>query len=210
VSRDDTEVDRLLRDAGRGDEPSVRRLFDHYRGRLLRMVATRLDTRLAPRVDPSDVVQDSLAEAAGKLDDFLRARPLPYYVWLRGFALQRVQKAHRAHIHTKGRSVLCEVPTPPLAADSAEDLADRLVASDTSPSRRCERAEDLLRMRAALARLGSRDREVLVLRYLEELSFAEVAAVLEIKEEAAKVRHFRALERVRKLFDEPMRDGNNA
>ena len=39
------------------------------------------------------------------------------------------------------------------------------------------------------------------MRYLEELPFGEVAAVLGISENAAKVRHFRALERMRKLMD---------
>jgi RNA polymerase sigma-70 factor (ECF subfamily) len=56
-------------------------------------------------------------------------------------------------------------------------------------------------MERALARLGERDREVLVLRYLEKLSPGEIAAVLGIREGAAKVRHVRALDRLRTLLE---------
>jgi RNA polymerase sigma-70 factor (ECF subfamily) len=56
------------------------------------------------------------------------------------------------------------------------------------------------RVRAALARLGERDREVLVLRYLEQMSTAEIAAVLGTTAGAVKVRHLRALERLRGLL----------
>ena len=58
------------------------------------------------------------------------------------------------------------------------------------------------RVRAALARLSERDREVVVMRHLEQLSTAEVAAVLGISEGAVKVRLLRALERLRsRLID---------
>jgi RNA polymerase sigma-70 factor (ECF subfamily) len=60
------------------------------------------------------------------------------------------------------------------------------------------------RVREALGRLPERDREVLVLRYLEQLSTAEVAAVLEITEGAVKVRHLRALARLRGLLGDDL------
>ncbi len=56
-------------------------------------------------------------------------------------------------------------------------------------------------MREALDRLSPNDREVLVLCYLEELDFGEIAVALGISENAAMVRHFRALKRVRKLLE---------
>jgi RNA polymerase sigma-70 factor (ECF subfamily) len=69
------------------------------------------------------------------------------------------------------------------------------------------RAELRGRVRAALAHLEPRDREVLVLRYLEQLSNGEIAEVLGITEGAVKVRHFRALQRMRDRLDDDRPEG---
>jgi RNA polymerase sigma-70 factor (ECF subfamily) len=79
-------------------------------------------------------------------------------------------------------------------------LAEHLVASGTSPSRRLIRAELRDRVQDALARLAERDREVLVLRHLEGLATADVAAVLGISAGAVMTRHTRALVRLRALL----------
>jgi RNA polymerase sigma-70 factor (ECF subfamily) len=71
------------------------------------------------------------------------------------------------------------------------------VDRESSPSRRVQRAELHQRVEAALGRLGPRDREVIILRHLEQLSTAEAAEVLGITEAAVKKRHLRALERLR-------------
>jgi RNA polymerase sigma-70 factor (ECF subfamily) len=58
-------------------------------------------------------------------------------------------------------------------------------------------------VRAALARLAESDREVLLLRHLEQLSLAEIAAVLGLSEATAGKRHLRALERLRIFLSGP-------
>ena len=58
------------------------------------------------------------------------------------------------------------------------------------------------RVQEALARLSDRDREVLVLRYLEHLSTREIAAVLGLAESGVKTRQLRALQRLRDLLDD--------
>src|SRR5204862_471625 len=70
----DTEV--LLDRAAAGDDAARGQLWQRHRDRLKRMVAVRADPRLAARVDPSDVVQETLAQANARLDAYLRTRPL--------------------------------------------------------------------------------------------------------------------------------------
>jgi RNA polymerase sigma-70 factor (ECF subfamily) len=200
VSQPDTE--ELIELTARGDAAAREQLLARHRNRLVKMVAVRLDRGLAARLDPSDVVQEALAEAAQHLDEFLRTRPLPYYAWLRQFAWERLVKLHRHHIRSKKRSVTREEAwSMPLPEDSVLRLA-RLVASGSSasPSQALIRNELRERLRAALDHLAPHDREILVMRNLEQLPIAEIAEVLDLTEGAVKVRHLRALRRLRAVL----------
>jgi RNA polymerase sigma-70 factor (ECF subfamily) len=167
------------------------------------MVALRIDRRMAARVDPSDVVQEALADAAQSLSDYLKERPLPFYPWLRQFAWERLLQLHRQHLQAKRRSVTREQLRIFDVADESEAvLAERLVSAGSSPSARMLAAELRDRVRSALQSLEPNDREVLVLRYLEQLATKEIAAVVGITEAAVKTRHRRALERLRRRLDE--------
>jgi RNA polymerase sigma-70 factor (ECF subfamily) len=195
-----SDTDHLLDRAGHGDEAARQELLSRHRDRLRRMVRVYLDRRLAARVDPSDVIQDALTEAAVKLPDYIRERPLPFYPWLRRIAWERLVKVHRRHLRAGMRDATRESRDLDLPCQSAWDLAARLVASGTSPSRHAMQDEARVRVREALERLGERDREVLVMRYLEQLAIREIAAALGLTEGAVKLRHLRALERVRALL----------
>jgi RNA polymerase sigma-70 factor, ECF subfamily len=200
----DPEIDALLRDAAEGDVTAVRCLLELHRRRLRRMIAARLDRRLAPRLDPSDVVQETLADAARRLPDYLRDRPLPFYPWLFRLAADRLARTHRDHIGSTVRGIGREERINGTAHDeaTAERLVDRLTANDTTPGRRMAREERRLSLAGAIERMDEIDREILGLRYLDQLAFDEIAAVLEIGLSAAKMRHFRALERLRGLLEE--------
>jgi RNA polymerase sigma-70 factor (ECF subfamily) len=194
------ETEQLLAAASQGDATARGRLLERHRPRLNRMVAVRLDRRVAARVDPSDVVQETLAVAARGLDDYLRERPLPFFPWLRRLAWLRVTDAHRRHLHA-GRRTVAREESAGLPDESVLELAERLAAPGNGPSAALSRRERATRVRAALDRLPERDREILVLRYLEDLTTAETAAVLECSEGATKVRLLRALRRLRDLLD---------
>src|SRR4051795_7978520 len=90
----DMDPDELLQKAGRGEDAARQRLLAVHRDRLRRMVAVRMDRRLAARVDPSDVVQEALADAGEHLDGYLRDRPMAFYPWLRHFAWERLVDLH--------------------------------------------------------------------------------------------------------------------
>jgi RNA polymerase sigma-70 factor (ECF subfamily) len=195
MARAGPDTDELLARSAAGDSAARGELLDRHRTRLKRMVRVRLDRRIAARVDPSDIVQEALLEASTRLDDYLRTRPMPYYPWLRQLAWVRLDKARRRHTAHR-RDVAREEP-PDLPAESALELADRLLAGDTDPADQAMRQERRQRVRAALGRLPAGDREVLTLRFLERLSTTETAAVLGVSENAVRLRHMRALERLR-------------
>jgi RNA polymerase sigma-70 factor (ECF subfamily) len=195
------DTDELLRRTGAGDRDARGALLGRHRDRLRRMVALRLDPRLAARVDPSDVVQEVLVEADRRLDRYARERPLPFYPWLRQLAWDRLADQHRRHVRAGRRTVAREeVRFGRLPDSSAEELANRILGRGESPSSGMRRDEQRERVRAALEALAEADREVLVLRYLEQLSARDVGAVLGVSEEAAKKRALRALQRLRALL----------
>jgi RNA polymerase sigma-70 factor (ECF subfamily) len=165
------------------------------------MVAVRIDERLSARVDPSDVVQEALAAAYERIAQYLRDQPVPFYTWLRQIAWDRLLDLHRRHISAGNRSVRREELSG-LSDMSALQLASRLLKKDTGPLQRLLRQELLARVRTALDRLHDDDREILILRHLEELSGVECAAILGLSETAAKQRHLRAVRRLRRLLDD--------
>jgi RNA polymerase sigma-70 factor (ECF subfamily) len=170
------DTDQLLRQAADGDRHARSDLLQRHRGRLRKMVAWRFDRRLAPREDPSDVVQEVLLQAEQKLDRYLQDRPLPFYPWLRSLAWEHLTVLHRRHLRAKKRSVLREEP-------GVLNLPDESVAelAATSPTERALRQELRQRVRQSLEAMSERDREVLLLRSLEQRSVEETAAVLGIK-----------------------------
>src|SRR5580658_3337714 len=126
-----SEIEALLRDAAQGDVQAIRCLLEKHRGRLRKMIAARLDPRLAPRLDPSDVVQETLADAAGRLTDYLRDRPLPFYPWLYRLAADRLARTHKHHVASTVRDIRREEPIDGPSHDEATStrLANRLVAN---------------------------------------------------------------------------------
>lgn len=199
---DSADTDDLLNSAAEGDARAIQQLLERHAARLREMVAIRLDPRRSALLTPSDIVRETLADAAVKLDAYLRERPLPFYPWLHRLAAERVAVAYHHHLMTHAGSTDREQSRDLLIShESVLLLVDRLVDSGTSPSHHLFRDELRQQVRAALARLAANDREVLVMCYIERLSFDEIAAILGITENAAKVRHFRALRRIRKLLE---------
>ena len=203
MTRTEPDTEELLRSVAGGDPAARGALLQRHRARLRQLVGLRMDRRLSARVDPSDVVQETLAEADRRLGDYLRERPLPFYPWLRRLALDRLAEQHRRHLRAARRSVIREELTPlRLPEGSALELAQRLLAPAATPSESLRRRELVGRVRAALDALSPPEREVVELRYLEQLSAREVAAVLGVSEEAAKKRALRGLQRLRDLLGE--------
>jgi RNA polymerase sigma-70 factor, ECF subfamily len=202
MSADGSGTEELLRLAGQADRSALARLLGRHRRPLRQMVAARLEKRLAARVDPSDIVQETMADVVKRLPEYLSEQRVPYWVWLRRLALQRLIWWRRFHLEATKRSVARDRTCGPFGVDlPTARLVDRLVATGTSPSEHAIRNQKREWVKAALELLAGDDRRVLKLRYVEDLSFAEIADQLELELGAVKMRHRRALERLRGRLD---------
>lgn len=197
------ETRRQVIRAVAGSRSAVEQLLVAFRPHLRRMVAVRMDSRLKARFDASDVVQIVLAEAAQKMVTF-QQQPEQFFPWLRQLTWDELARLRRDHIHTQKRSVEREENDWQGQAgdDSMLVLADRLAAQQLGPGSRLVHKEMHNRVRTALAELPPQDREILVLRFLEQLDINEAAAALGITVGAVKSRQFRAVERLGSLLSD--------
>jgi RNA polymerase sigma-70 factor (ECF subfamily) len=203
MPEDASEDDELLRLASEGDPESWEALVGRSRQRLRRMVAFRLDQRLQGRVDPSDVLQDAYLEAWKDLGAYLRQPAIPFFLWLRGVAGNKLRELHRHHLGTQMRDPRREVSIHggAMPETTSTALAAELLGNLTRASEEAVRVEIKVRLQEALDTMDPLDREVLALRHFEQLSPAETAQVLGIKEKAAGMRYVRALRRLKEILN---------
>jgi RNA polymerase sigma-70 factor (ECF subfamily) len=202
MAEEPSENDERLRRAAQGDPSSWEALVEDSRPRLRRMVAFRLDHRLQGRVDPSDVLQDAYLAAWQDLPAYLHSPAMPFFLWLRGIAGNKLRELHRHHLGTQMRDPRREVSIcdGAMPETTTAALAAQLLGDFTRASEHVLRAEVKLRLQDALNSMDPLDREVLALRHFEQLSPTETAEVLGIKEKAAGMRYVRALRRLKEIL----------
>jgi RNA polymerase sigma-70 factor (ECF subfamily) len=196
------DTERLLQSVAGGGQESWGALLTRHQERLRRMVTYRMDRRLQGRIDPMDVIQEAYLEASEHRAEYVRQPAKPFFLWLRGIVGNKLLEVHRHHLGTQmrdaGREVSLYRGSMPEASSAA--LADQLLGHVTRPSEAAIRAEVKIQLQEALNSMDPLDREVLVLRHFEQLSPAETAQVLGIKDKAAGMRYLRALERLKDLL----------
>ena len=200
---DSSQTQQLLTRAVAGDRAAVDALLERHRDALRRMVDLRMDRVLRRRVDASDIVQDVLVDANRRLDGYLHDPKLPFHLWLRQMARDRLLDAHRRHRVAARRSIDREQPLAAPAFDdrSALDLAALLRDREATPAAAAIQHELQQRFAEAIATLDDIDRDVILMRHFEQLSNQEVAEALGITQPAAGMRYLRALRRLRLAID---------
>ena len=191
----------LLQQAGAGDAKAVNDLLERHRHGLRRMVEMRMDRRLARRVDASDVVQDVFLEASERLVGYLAKPDLPFHVWLRQLAQDRIIDLHRRH-HAQRRDIDREqgFQAPRFGDQSSLDLAAQIQDDQLTPAAATLRREMEQRFHEALDLLDDDDREIILLRHTEQLGNQEAATFLGLSPAAAGMRHTRALRKLKEIL----------
>ncbi|MCP4512550.1 MAG: sigma-70 family RNA polymerase sigma factor, partial [Fuerstiella sp.] len=182
-----------------GDADAVNILIERHRQAVRRLIEMRLDNAVTRRVDASDVVQDVMFEASRRLADYIQNPIIPFHIWLRQLAKDRVIDMHRRHRVAQRRSVDREQHVSSLGHDeeSAADLAALLKDKELTPAAATVRKEMEQRFLEALNSLNEDDRELIMMRHFEHLESGEVAAALGLSGPAAGMRYLRAIRRLR-------------
>lgn len=195
----------LLAQVQAGDREATDRLLERHRQALRQMVQMRLDARLRQRVDVSDVVQEVLVEASRRLQEYLAHPTMPYHLWLRQIARDRIIDTYRRHRGSSKRSLDREMALDLPAGDahSTQELVRQLVGRELTPAQAAVQAELAQLVAAAIRELPEQDAEILVMRHYEQLSNQEIAQALGLTEPAASMRYLRALRRLKERLTTP-------
>ena len=175
--------------------------LDRFRSYLLVLARAGLDPRVRPKIDPSDVVQQTLLEAYAAVDQFRGETTSELAAWLRQIMARNLANLGRDFTRAK-RDVRREAKAPDNPDESNARLEALLAAGGSSPSRLMDRAEQLLRLATALQHLPQAQREAVELRYLNGLPLADIAQQLDRTAPAVAGLLHRGLARLRELLEE--------
>lgn len=195
-------TEELLAQAKGGDDSAVNQLMDRHRNSLRQLVRMRLDARIQKRVDVSDVVQDVLVEANRRLQTYIGNPIMPFHLWLRQIAKDRIIDAHRRHRVSAKRSVDREqgMVIPRGHDHSSIQLASLLGDGQLTPAAAALQKEMAQKVEAAIARLDDKDCEIITMRHYEHLTNQEIGSILGLTEPAASMRYLRAIKRLKAMM----------
>src|SRR5262245_7859779 len=199
---DDSEPQRRLRAARRGDQSALGRLMQLYQGYLTLLARMQIDRRLQGKVDASDLVQETFLEAHRDFRQFRGETEAEFAAWLRRILATNIANLVRRFKATRQRDLRLERKLTLELEASSRLLARGLAASQSTPSEQVVRREQAVILADALERLPRHYREVIVLRQLEGLSFPEVARRLERSLDSVKNLWARALARLSAILGE--------
>lgn len=163
---------------------------------VLRVLARQhLHRRLWSKIDPSDVVQQTLLDAHRKRDQIRGPNLL-------GWLVKALRNDLRDAIRKFGRIDEKERPLREAIDDSVRTINSWVAADASTPSQQAMKQEELLRLVEALAQLPEDERIAVELHHLNGVPVAEVAAHLQRSQPAIAGLLHRGLKRLRKLLQD--------
>jgi RNA polymerase sigma-70 factor (ECF subfamily) len=193
----------MITAAQQAEPGAVERLLEAYRHYLRFVARTCLTSALAGKADESDLVQETLLKAHQNFASFRGASEGELVTWLRQILAQNVAQLVR-RFRTTSRDLQRERSIEELVSQSSALLAGLAAASGTSPSMAAERRDTGVVLAAALAELSDDQREIIFLRHVEELSWAEIAARMGRSQDAARMLWTRTLKKLRPLIEDKL------
>ena len=154
--------------------PDATAILEPFRRYLTVLASVHLDPRLRGKLDPADLVQQTLLRAYAAVAELRSAEPPVVAAWLRKILANELADSVK-HFDRDKRAIDRERSLKADLDRSASGLAGWLAADQTSPSAKAANNEELLRLADALAELPERMREVVVLKHCQNWTLQDIA-----------------------------------
>ena len=201
---DDVIVEQLLDAARDGQIEPLGQLLELYRNYLAILATTQFNQRLRRRMNPSDLVQDTMLAAHRDFGKFRGNTEREFLGWLRQILINSLHHAVETHLKAKKRDIRCEISIEQISAAldrSVVNFANVLADSGPSPSTAMRKREGAVALADQLAKLRPQYRDVIVLRNLQGLSFDEIAERMDRKAGAVRMLWLRAIEKFKQVYE---------
>ena len=197
------DPEQLVCLARAGDDSALGQLLQGFRNYLTMLARLQIGRRLQGKVDADDLVQETFLEAHRDFGQFRGTTESQLTAWLRQILASNLANLVQRYCGTKRRAVRLERQLVAELTESSRALELGLFAKQSTPSHQAARREQAVLLADALEELPEDYREVLVLRHLEELTFAEVARRMGRTLDSVKNLWARALGRLRRVLGGP-------
>ena len=181
---------------------SEERWPDRFRSYLRLLAKMQLDSRLQRKMDPSDVVQQTLLQAHRALGDFRGSTDAEMAAWLRQILARNLGHAVRDFGRDK-RNINRERSLEDAVNASSARLEAWLAAEQSSPSQKAQRNEQVLELCDALEQLPDAQRKAVELHYWQDCTLAQIAEQMDRTPAAVAGLLKRGLRKLRELMREP-------
>jgi RNA polymerase sigma-70 factor (ECF subfamily) len=194
------DPEQLLRLAQAGDQRALGQLLELYRNYLALLARLQIGRRLQGKADASDVVQETFLKAHRHFGQFRGHTEGELVGWLRQVLLSHLLNLVRHYRTSRRRDLRLERDLAAELENSSRNLDQALFTKQNSPSQQASHREQAILLADALGRLPEDYREVIILRHLEALTFAEVARRMDRSLDSVDKLWVRALCRLRRLL----------
>ena len=178
----------LLQQARAGEQAALGQLLERLRPWLRVLADGRLGSRLAARLDASDVVQQTCLSIYKRIQQFEGEEISQFMAWVREIHYRNILDEVRRHLLVQERSV-----------DREQRLGevDVTFLVQESPRPTLFVGEDAVRLAEALEHLPESQRKVIAMRYLEELPVARITQLMDLSADAVTSLIRRGLQQLR-------------
>jgi RNA polymerase sigma-70 factor (ECF subfamily) len=178
--------------------------LERYSNYLNLLARAQLDGHLRSKVDPADIVQQTLLLAHERMAQFRGQTEAELAAWLHAILVSQLAEAVR-RFGSGMRDVALERSLEARLEESSARLQAWLTTEQTSPSQRAIRHEEALRLAWALGCLPEDQRRVVELKHLNGSSVEAISEELKRSKSAVAGLLCRGIKKLREILETPDR-----